>query len=342
MAATSQKRPKDVKTEAMIETGAIARLVNRYQFSLSLEEACAVTAQSLEILLPADSGVLYVKDDRQDLYHPIAPWGRADDPLKSMSSQDCWAIRRGRMHKVMAGSDDIHCRHIVSPSTDTAYLCVPILTFGEPLGLLHFATREGRRSFREKKQTIGLVADLLAMAVVNIRLRDRIQELIDKDYLTGLYNRGSMEEKFNRILKKASRENASIGLIMMDIDHFGYFTENYGHGAADAVLRDLGAFLNEHLRMEDLACRYGADEFLLILPGNALDVSRSRAEHIRDLIKDRALYESHQHIHRITVSMGVVAFPSHGNTAGDLIQSAKDTVKQAKREGRDRVKVGEE
>jgi diguanylate cyclase (GGDEF)-like protein len=342
MEELSREQPMEIKTAGMIETETIARLVNRYQFSLSIEEAYAVTAQSLDVLLPADGGVLYVKDARQDLYYPIAPWGKLEEPLKSIGSEDCWALRRGRMHKVMAGSEDIRCRHIVAPSTGTDYLCVPILTFGEPLGLLHFATRDGRRSFPGKKQMVGLIADLLAMAIVNIRLRDRIQDIVDKDYLTGLYNRRSMEERFNRILKKAFRENTSIGLIMMDIDHFGYFTENYGHGAADAVLQDLGAFLNEYLYVEDLACRYGADEFFLILPGNSLDVSRKRAEHIRDLIKDRAMYESHQHIHRITVSMGVVAFPDHGNTMGDLIQCCINAVKQAKKDGRDRVKIGEE
>jgi len=329
-------------TSGMIETKIIARLVNRYQFSLAIEEAYAVTAQSLGTLLPEDSGVLYLKDDRLDLYHPIAPWGKMDEPPKSISSQDCWALRRGRMHKVMAGSDDIRCSHSISPSADTASLCVPILTFGEPLGLLHFSSRQDSRFFPEKKQTVGLIADLLAMTIVNIRLRDRIQDMVERDYLTGLYNRGFMEEQLGRLLKTASREKSSIGFIMIDIDHFGYFTENYGHGAAHAVLRDLGAFLNKYLHSEDLACKFGADEFLLILPGNSLEVSRRRAEHIRDLIKDRSQYEGHQHMRRITVSVGVAAFPDHGYSTGDLIQSVKDAVRLAKEAGRDRVAVVEE
>jgi diguanylate cyclase (GGDEF)-like protein len=327
---------------AMIETALIARLVNRYQFSLAIEEAYAVTARGLGTLLPEDSGVLYLKDARLDLYHPIAPWGKMDETPKSISSEDCWALRRGRMHKVMAGSDDIRCSHALSPSSDTASLCVPIITFGEPLGLLYFSSRQDSRFFPEKKQIVGLISDLLAMAIVNIRLRDRIQDIVDRDYLTGLYNRGFMEEQLERLLKKASREKSSIGLVMMDIDHFGYFTENYGHGAAHAVLRDLGAFLNEYLHSEDLACKFGADEFLLIFPGNSLEVSRRRAEHIRELIKDRSQYEGHLHMRRTTFSLGVAAFPDHGSTTGDLIQSAKNAVKLAKEAGRDRVAVEEE
>ncbi len=330
------------KASGMIETSMIARLVNRYQFSLAIEEAYAVTAQSLGTLLPEDSGVLYLKDARADLYHPIASWGKMNEPPKSISSQDCWALRRGRMHKVMAGSDDIHCSHALSPSADTASLCVPILTFGEPLGLLHFSSRQDSRFFAEKKQTVGLIADLLAMAIVNIRLRERIQDMLDRDYLTGLYNREFIEEQLSRLLKIASRDKSSIGLIMMDVDHFGYFTENYGHGAAHAVLRDLGAFLNEYLEKEDLPCKFGGDEFLLILPGNSLEVSRKRAEHIRDLLKDRAQYEGHRHMRRITLSIGVAASPNHGQTTGDLIQSVKNAVKLAKEAGRDRVAVEEE
>ncbi|MBA4397599.1 MAG: hypothetical protein C0394_09510 [Syntrophus sp. (in: bacteria)] len=325
----------------MIDTSMIARLVNRYQFSLAIEEAYAVTAQGLGTLLPDDSGVLYLKDARADLYHPIALWGKMDETPKSISSQDCWALRRGRMHKVLAGYDDIRCSHALSPSADAASLCVPILAFGEPLGLLHFSSRQDALLFPEKKQTVGLIADLLAMAIVNIRLRDRIQDMLDRDYLTGLYHRSFVEEQLGRLLKTAAREKSEIGLVMMDIDHFGYFTENYGHGAAHAVLRDLGAFLNEYLGKEDLACKFGGDEFLLILPGNSLAVSRKRAEHIRELIKDRAQYEDHRHMRRITLSIGVAAFPDHGKTTGDLIQSVKNAVKLAKEAGRDRVAVEE-
>ena len=338
----SREHQVDHPSPGMIETKMIARLVNRYQFSLAIEEAYTVTAQILGALLPEDCGVLYLKDDRLDLYQPIAPWGKSDEIPKPLASQDCWALRRGRMHKVMAGSDDIRCRHSLSPSADAATLCVPIMTFGEPLGLLHFSTLGDARSFPDKRQTIGLIADLLAMTVVNIRLRERIQDMVERDYLTGLYNRRPMEEHFNRLLKTASREKTSIGLILMDIDHFGYFTENYGHGAADAVLRDIGAFLNEYMGKEDMAGRFGADEFLLLLPGHTLDASRRRAEHIRELLKDRSQYEDHRHIRRITLSMGVSAFPDHGNNPADLIQSVKNALKLAKKSGRNCVVVGEE
>jgi len=330
------------KTAGMIETKMIARLVNRYQFSLAIEEAYAVTAQSLGTLLSEDSGILYLKDARLDLYHPIATWGKTAEPPKSISSQDCWALRRGRRHKVVAGSDDIRCSHMISPPADSSSLCVPIMTFGEPLGMLHFSSRQDNQCFPEKQQTVGLIADLLAMAIVNIRLRDRIQDMVERDYLTGLYNRKHAEEHFSRLLKTASHENKSIGLIMMDIDHFGYFTENYGYGTAHAVLRDIGAFLNEYLHSEDLPCKFGGDEFLLILPGNSLEASRKRAEHICDLLKDRAQYEGHRHMRRITLSIGVAAFPDHGTTTGDLIQSVINAVKRAKEAGRDRVAVAEE
>lgn len=329
------------RTGGTVDTGIIARLVSRYQFSLSVEESCAVTVQGLEALLPNDGGVLYLKDAKQDLYLPAARWGSAEEHPEPVSSQDCWALRRGRMYRVMADSEDVYCRHIVSPSADTAYLCVPIITLGETLGLLHFATKSEPRAFSGKKRTVRLIADMHSMAIVNIRLRERIQDMIDRDYSTGLFNRGFIEEQFNRILKTALREQFPIGLVMMDIDRFGFFTENYGHGAAGAVLRDLGDFLTEYLGKDDLACRYGADEFLLVLPRHTLEASRKRAENIRDLIRERSSYEEHRQIKRITLSIGVAAYPDHGNTAGDLIQCVKNAVKKAKQAGRDRVCVGE-
>jgi diguanylate cyclase (GGDEF)-like protein len=325
----------------MIEPAVIARLVNRYLFSLTIEEVYAVTTGSLEALLPGDFGVLYLKDPRQDLYEPIAPWGRQPSPPSSLISEDCWALRRGRMHKVLAGSDDVRCRHAARFQADSDSLCVPIMTLGEIMGLLHFSSVGDPSSFPDKRQTVGLVADLLAMAVVNIRLRNRIQDLSDKDYLTGLFNLGHMEEQLRRILKMASRERVQIGLILLDIDHFGYFTENYGHSAAHAVMRDLGAFLLEYLQDGEIGCRFGGDELLLALPRHSLDASRKRAEHIRELLKDRSQYEGHRHMRRVTFSMGVAAFPDHGSTTGDLIQNALKAVKRAKLDGRDRVAVAE-
>lgn len=329
------------KAKGKVDTGIIARLVNRYPFSLSVEESYAVTSQCMETLFPGDSGVLYMKDAKQDLYLPAARWGDKRGHLKPIDSQECWALRRGRMHKIMARSEDIYCSHIVSPAAGKSYLCVPIITLGENLGLIHFATRSGARVFAEKRQAVRLVTDLLSMAIVNIRLRGRIQDMIDRDYSTGLFNRGFIEEKFKRLLKTAMREQSPIGLVMMDIDHFGYFTENYGHGAASAVLRDLGDFLTGYLGRDDLACRYGADEFLLVLPGHTLGASRKRAENIHALIKERGSYEEHRQIKRITLSIGVAAYPDHGGTADDLIQSVKNALKQAKQAGRDRIAVGE-
>lgn len=342
MKEISQKKPIQDKSGATIETSLISRLVNRYLFSLTVEEAYSVTAQSLEAILPDDGGVIYLKDARLELYEPIAPWGNLPLAPQPFHIQDCWALRRGRMHKVTPESAEIRCRHSIATSADAATLCVPVITYGEPMGLLHFWTNIDLAEFPEKRQIIGLIADLLAMAVVNIRLRHRIQDMTDRDYLTGLYNPVYTEEQLRRLLKTASRNNAPVGLIMMDIDHFGYFTENYGHAAAHAVLRDMGSFLQEYLQNEELACKYGGDEFLLVLPGNALDTSRKRAEHIHGLIKDRAQYEGHRHMRRITFSTGVVAFPDHGNSAGDLIQSVINAVKCAKKEGRDRVRAGDE
>lgn len=329
----------DTLNGGRIETRAMARLVNRYLFSITVEEACTVTAQTLGALLPGDCGVLYLKDARMDLYHPAALWGSTEKPPGAMSGQDCWALRRNRMHKVMAGSDDVRCTHSLGASATVSTLCVPVLALGEPFGLLHYATQGDAVTFPDRRQAVGLVADLFALAIANIRLRDRIQELVECDYLTGLYNRSPAEEQLIRLLKTASRENTPVGLVMMDIDHFGYFTDNYGYQTAHAVLRDLSAFLKEYLHPDDVACKFGGDEFLLILPGNSLEAARTRAEHIRELLKDRAQFEGHRHMRRITLSIGVAAFPDHGKTAGDLIQSARHGVKLAKEGGRDRVAV---
>jgi diguanylate cyclase (GGDEF)-like protein len=128
---------------------------------------------------------------------------------------------------------------------------------------------------------------------------------------------------------------------MIDVDHFKHFNDAYGHEAGDMVLRELGLFLSSQIRGEDIPCRYGGEEFILILPGAPLEVTKLRAEKLRAGIQQLSLVFKGQALGSITVSLGVAIYPAHGTSAESIIRAADTALYRAKKAGRNRIAVAE-
>jgi diguanylate cyclase (GGDEF)-like protein len=158
-----------------------------------------------------------------------------------------------------------------------------------------------------------------------------------RDPLTGLFNRRYMEEALTQEQHRTLRNGAQLAVIMIDIDHFKQFNDNFGHDGGDAILRALGEFFKEHVRGSDIACRYGGEEFILILSPSTAEGARQRAEKI--LEDARLLRASHakQDLGAITLSLGVAIFPDHASEAAAIVKAADLALYQAKRGGRNRI-----
>jgi diguanylate cyclase (GGDEF)-like protein len=160
-----------------------------------------------------------------------------------------------------------------------------------------------------------------------------------RDSLTGLYNRRYMEEALVQEMSRTQRNAARLAIIMLDIDHFKQFNDTFGHDAGDAVLRQFGEFLREHVRGSDIACRYGGDEFVLLLSSLSGEGGAQRAEQIREAVTHLHVDHAGGDLGRITLSLGVAVFPDHATEARDVVKAADIALYQAKRSGRDRVVV---
>jgi diguanylate cyclase (GGDEF)-like protein/PAS domain S-box-containing protein len=167
----------------------------------------------------------------------------------------------------------------------------------------------------------------------------RLREQSVRDHLTGLFNRRYMEETLERELLRASRKQLSLGIIMLDVDHFKRFNDTWGHAAGDEILRELGGLLLRQVRGEDIACRYGGDEFIIVLPDASRVVTRERAELICEHAKRFHLQFEGQSLAAVTLSLGVAVFPEHGATSMGILRTADAALYRAKREGRGRVVV---
>ena len=168
-------------------------------------------------------------------------------------------------------------------------------------------------------------------------LREKLQEQAMHDKLTGLYNRHYVEEWFGLELRRAQRHGRPIAAIMLDIDQFKRFNDSFGHEAGDLVLRELAAVLRRFARKSDVACRYGGEEFLVLLPECPFDAARSKAEQLREEVAKLELRYDDQPLGPVTVSLGVAAFPDHAKESEQLLRCADEALYLAKQTGRNRV-----
>jgi diguanylate cyclase (GGDEF)-like protein len=257
----------------------------------------------------------------------------------------CWALRRGQIYAVPDTGSGLVCRHVHPPlPIDT--LCVPMMAQGETLGILHLRSLPGSPALPDEERAATLasrqrlavaLAERIGLAMMNLRLRETLSNQAIRDPLTGLFNRRYMEETLERELRRAARRGAGLGVVMLDLDHFKEINDTYGHGAGDAALRELGAFLRTHIRVEDIACRYGGEEFILILPEAAPSDVLKRAEQLRLGLKQLGVEYRGQSLRALSVSLGVAHFPEHGSTVETIVQAADAALHRAKHAGRDQI-----
>ena len=232
------------------------------------------------------------------------------------------------------------CGH--ATGVTSTYVCIPILAQGEALGILHIQATDSDPTFSESNMYFKTTfASQVGLSVANIRLRDALRAQSTKDPLTGLYNRRYLEEMLGREIRRAVRSEQHLGILMIDIDHFKKFNDTYGHEAGDAVLRETGAFLVRSIRAEDFVCRFGGEEFVVVLPTADLGAAQARAERICSKLHDLNVMHQGRSVGAITASFGVAALPDHGINEKDLLQAADAALYRAKGNGRDRVELAQ-
>lgn len=333
--------------ERTMEMNRLSELGDHLQSCQKIEEASSISAQYIRLLFPDSHGAIYLINPSRDLAEALEVWGDAASSVPIFIPVNCWAIRRGRSHLIDSKHPGLRCSHSIG-TDDDLYLCVPLMANGEILGIIYLKNPHDNRKenaavplvlSEQKRQVAMQLAEHIALALSNLNLRDTLRQQSIRDVLTGLFNRRYMEETLIREIHRAERENKSIGIIMFDIDHFKDFNDLSGHDAGDALLKEFGAYLNSRFREGDIACRYGGEEFVAVLPNSSLTDTIRRAEEIRLGIKGLMVYHLGKPLGKCTISIGVSAFPEHGGKAEILLKRADQALYTAKKEGRDRVVV---
>lgn len=318
------------------EMALLGEMSDFLQACQTVEEAYSAIASLVEPLFPDTSGGVFVINSSNHWVEAVATWGTDLTSKILFTTHECWALRRGRLHWVTPMQSGLLCPHVHQPLPPES-LCVPMMAQGKALGILYLSSLKAGRLTEAKQRLAVTVAEHLGLSLANLKLHETLAQQSIRDPLTGLFNRRYMEESLERELHCAQRRQRPMGIIMLDIDHFKHFNDTFGHEAGDAVLRKLGLFLQRSIRGSDIACRYGGEELMLILPEASLTDTTQRAEQIRQGIKDLKVENRRQLLKAITVSVGVAGFPDHGLTAEALIDAADVALYRAKSQGRDRI-----
>ena len=333
-------RQLEVQTGQMTLLNEMAGLL---ECCATTKEACSVVDQSVRKLFPeAVSGALYTFRASRNLVEVAVSWGESGRSYPVFAPEACWALRRGQPHwsSMSAG---VACAHLAEmPAGD--YLCLPMVGQGETLGTLHLhfppSDREVSEMQASRQRLAASAAAQIALSLASVKLREKLRDQSIRDPLTGLFNRRFMEESLQRELIRARRKNHPLSVLFLDIDHFKRFNDTFGHDAGDLVLQSAAELLTGFFRGDDIPCRWGGEEFAVILPDSTSQNAATRADELRSEVKKLNLRYRNVALAQITVSIGVAAFPEHGSNCEELFRIADRCLYQSKSAGRDRVTVG--
>jgi len=306
----------------------------------TVDEVHRVAAHFVPRLVPDTAGALYLMSGRSAALEAVFAWRDQGLAEHVFGADACWALRRGRPYFVADPASGLKCDHVHGVLRGGC-LCLPMSVQGDVHGVLHLqfdcAADEDPLTVENRESYLRTITEHIALAMSNARLRENLRQQASRDPLTGLINRRSMEESFERELRRCARRKVPMALMMIDIDHFKRFNDQYGHDAGDHVLKLVADVLLKSVRFEDFVCRHGGEEMLILLPEADAAAVAQRAEDVRRRVA--ALTPVHRDVSlgAITVSIGTAVFPVQGQAREDLIRAADTALYEAKRTGRDRV-----
>ncbi|WP_132999623.1 sensor domain-containing diguanylate cyclase [Luteimonas arsenica] len=319
---------------------ALSEYTGMLQSAQNLDEAMELTSATFERLLPHLGGQCYLSRASRDFLESRAAFGQpAIASSDAMPPDDCWALRRGQPHHLSGGAGNVRCAHLDhgASMSGVSTLCVPLTAHGETLGMLHASGPAGGGEDDNDAAIIELLGEQLAIAIANLRLRETLRQQSLRDPLTGLFNRRYFEESLRRETLRCERKRLPLALLVLDVDHFKAFNDSHGHSAGDAVLAHVGRSIASLVRVEDLACRYGGEEFTIVMPEAGAESAVARAAAIRRAVSQSTIEHNGRTLGPVTLSIGVAAFPRDGVTPELLFEVADAALYRAKAEGRNRV-----
>jgi diguanylate cyclase (GGDEF)-like protein len=271
-----------------------------------------------ELVVRASHGTLTAKVPQGGrLSASDGPWGRALDTAKTIIENDANASTGTSMY-FESGS----------------LMCIPLVSFGQTLGVLALDSNQKGAFNANDTQPLESVADICATAIQNAYYVDRVKQLAYLDGLTGIFNRRFFELRIAEEIERARRFRSGLGIVMIDIDQFKRLNDEFGHLLGDEVLRQVSSILHQQVRKIDVVCRFGGEEFAILLSQTSPQHSLAVAEKLRRIVET---WQFPGVPRPVTISAGAANYPEHGTTRDELVKAADAGLYAAKQTGRNRV-----
>lgn len=316
------------------ERTALQEMITLVQECDSLTETYPVVERFMEEFFPGDRVSLYMRDEQAKDLRPVF----SSDTSQPFRENECWALHEGKPYLLGTSGKRPRCAHITTKNF-VGSLCVPLKAHDEYIGLLHVLFRRPRSGKGMRPRLARNIADHLGLAMANLQLRESLRLQSIQDPLTRLFNRRYLEEALVREFSRADRKRCTCAVLMVDLDHFKRVNDEHGHDIGDLVLQSLAEFLRTNTRSVDIPCRFGGEEFVVIMNELTLDEAKAKAEELCRGIREHVRVRAAGLDLRVTASLGVALYPLHGTDPDEVVKASDDALYRAKDGGRDRVEM---
>lgn len=315
----------------------LRQLANMLAACKDIHEAQLVVKDIVPRLLGNVNGCISIMRESRNLLEVEIDWGEKWPAATAFSPQDCWAMRKGKAHLSHDKHQSLNCNHMSRKNTKDTTLCIPLTAHGNTVGIIHLNfPNSGSLVPDDIQQLAFTLAEHLGLALANLRLQDKLRSQALRDSLTGLYNRRYFEDKLEKEWSLVYQSDAPqpLSIIMLDLDHFKRFNDNFGHDAGDYVLKELASLLMHSIDDRSVVCRLGGEEFSVICPNTSEPEAIAVAETIIKKVRELHLSIKGLSLGQLGISAGISTYLDICVPEEELVKLADTALYKAKERGR--------
>ena len=332
-----QKKQDERIRQRTHEIELMHRLANMLAACNNMVEAQQIVSDILPRILGKINGsVSLMRASRNQLITQL-DWGDTWPGSSSFAPEECWSLRKGRPHQ---SNDDFHslsCGHMDEIENNQT-LCIPLTAHGNTIGIMHLYFGQGHIEIDPITEQLAFsVSEHLGLALANLSLQEKLRSQALSDPLTGLFNRRFFEQKLEEHSMNSATSEQPLSLLMLDLDHFKRFNDNFGHDAGDFVLKEISALLKQSVSEDEIACRLGGEELAVLLPHYSMEQATDFAQSLCDAVRSMHLEHKGLSLGQLGVSIGVATYPKPASDTESLVKMADSALYMAKDMGRSRV-----
>ncbi|MDA0145678.1 diguanylate cyclase [Vibrio toranzoniae] len=332
-----QKKQDERIRQRTHEIELMHRLANMLAACNNMVEAQQIVSDILpRILGNVNGSVSLMRASRNQLITQL-DWGDIWPGSASFAPEECWSLRKGRAHLSNNNFHSLSCGHMHDMDNNQT-LCIPLTAHGNTIGIMHLYFGQGDIKIDPITEQLAFsVSEHLGLALANLSLQEKLRSQALSDPLTGLFNRRFFDQKLEEHSMNSATSEQPLSLLMLDLDHFKRFNDNFGHDAGDFVLKEISALLKQSVSEDEIACRLGGEELAILLPHYSMEQATEFGQTLCDAVRSMHLEHKGLSLGQLGVSIGVAMYPKPASDTESLVKMADKALYMAKDMGRSRV-----